>query len=165
MRSYNSMLNKVILIGNVGSDPDIRTMPNGGRVANFSLATSEYWTDKNSQRQSRTEWHKIVVYNENLVKLVEKAVHKGSKLYIEGTIKSRKYTSQQDGIERNIVEIVLQGYDHNIKLLDSRPRDNSEAQQNYSSSNETLKEQNGSSSSISDDKSQSDVEIDDDIPF
>jgi len=165
MCSYNSMLNKVILIGNVGSDPDIRTMPNGGRVANFSLATSEYWTDKNSQRQSRTEWHKIVVYNENLVKLIEKAVHKGSKLYIEGTIKSRKYTSQQDGIERNIVEIVLQGYDHNIKLLDSRPRDNSEVQQNYSSSNETLKEQNGSGSSISDDKSQSDVEIDDDIPF
>lgn len=116
------MLNKVTLIGNVGSDPDIRTMPNGGRVANFSLATSEYWTDKNSQRQSRTEWHKIVIYNENLVRLVEKTVHKGSKLYIEGMIKSRKYTSQQDGVERNITEIVLQGYDHTIKLLDPRPQ-------------------------------------------
>ena len=80
------MLNKVMLIGNVGTDPDIRTMPNGGRVANFSLATSEYWTDKNGQRQSRTEWHKIVIYSENLVKLTEKAIHKGSKLYVEGMI-------------------------------------------------------------------------------
>ena len=153
------MLNKVILIGNVGSDPDIRTMPNGGRVANFSLATSEYWTDKNSQRQSRTEWHKIVIYNENLVKLVEKAVHKGSKLYIEGMIKSRKYTSQQDGIERVIVEIVLQGYDHTIKLLDSRPRENNEQQQNYSNDNTQ------DADNTADSGNDSEASVDDDIPF
>ena len=153
------MLNKVILIGNVGSDPDVRTMPNGGRVANFSLATSEYWTDKNSQRQSRTEWHKIVIYNENLVKLVEKAVHKGSKLYIEGMIKSRKYTSQQDGIERVIVEIVLQGYDHTIKLLDSRPRENNEQQQNYS--NDNTQDANNTADSGND----GEASVDDDIPF
>ena len=153
------MLNKVILIGNVGSDPDIRTMPNGGRVANFSLATSEYWTDKNSQRQSRTEWHKIVIYNENLVKLVEKAVHKGSKLYIEGMIKSRKYTSQQDGIERVIVEIVLQGYDHTIKLLDSRPRENNEQQQNYSNDNTQ------DADNTADSSNDSEASVDDDIPF
>lgn len=153
------MLNKVILIGNVGSDPDIRTMPNGGRVANFSLATSEYWTDKNSQRQSRTEWHKIVIYNENLVKLVEKAVHKGSKLYIEGMIKSRKYTSQQDGIERVIVEIVLQGYDHTIKLLDSRPRENNEQQQNYS--NDNTRDADNTADSGND----GEASVDDDIPF
>ena len=153
------MLNKVILIGNVGSDPDVRTMPNGGRVANFSLATSEYWTDKNSQRQSRTEWHKIVIYNENLVKLVEKAVHKGSKLYIEGMIKSRKYTSQQDGIERVIVEIVLQGYDHTIKLLDSRPRENNEQQQNYSNDNTQ------DADNTADSSNDSEASVDDDIPF
>ena len=153
------MLNKVILIGNVGSDPDVRTMPNGGRVANFSLATSEYWTDKNSQRQSRTEWHKIVIYNENLVKLVEKAVHKGSKLYIEGMIKSRKYTSQQDGIERVIVEIVLQGYDHTIKLLDSRPRENNEQQQNYS--NDNTRDADNTADSGND----GEASVDDDIPF
>ena len=153
------MLNKVILIGNVGSDPDVRTMPNGGRVANFSLATSEYWTDKNSQRQSRTEWHKIVIYNENLVKLVEKAVHKGSKLYIEGMIKSRKYTSQQDGIERVIVEIVLQGYDHTIKLLDSRPRENNEQQQSYS--NDNTQDANNTADSGND----GEASVDDDIPF
>ena len=131
------MLNKVILIGNVGSDPDIRTMPNGGRVANFSLATSEYWTDKNGERQSRTEWHRICIYSEGLVKLVEKAVHKGSKLYVEGMIKSRKYTSQQDGIERNITEIVLQGFDSTIKLLDPRPQsgENNNYQSNDSNNN------------------------------
>ena len=153
------MLNKVILIGNVGSDPDVRTMPNGGRVANFSLATSEYWTDKNSQRQSRTEWHKIVIYNENLVKLVEKAVHKGSKLYIEGMIKSRKYTSQQDGIERVIVEIVLQGYDHTIKLLDSRPRENNEQQQSYSNDNTQ------DADNTADSSNDGEASVDDDIPF
>ena len=156
------MLNKVILIGNVGSDPDIRTMPNGGRVANFSLATSEYWTDKNGQRQSRTEWHKIVIYSENLVKLTEKAIHKGSKLYIEGMIKSRKYTSQQDGIERNIVEIVLQSYDHTIKLLDARPHNsNNENVPNYQSNNE---ETDGTIENT-ESNHEEDVPVDDDIPF
>lgn len=149
------MLNKAILIGNVGSDPDIRTMPNGGRVANFSLATSEYWTDKNGERQSRTEWHRICIYNEGLVKLVEKAVHKGSKLYIEGTIKSRKYTSQQDGIERNIVEIILQGYDHTIKLLDPKPQ-NGEGYNNQNQHTDAGQNNND----IVDDEP-----VDDEIPF
>ena len=151
------MLNKVILIGNVGSNPDIRTMPSGKRVSNFSLATSEYWTDKNGQRQSSTEWHKIVVYNENLVKLVEKAVHKGSKLYIEGMIKSRKYTSQQDNIERTIVEIILQGFDHTIKLLDPRPKD-SNTQGEYQNDTEN---NTGQQEQLNND----DQNIDDDIPF
>ncbi len=150
------MLNKAILIGNVGSDPDIRTMPNGGRVANFSLATSEYWTDKNGERQSRTEWHRICIYNEGLVKLVERAVHKGSKLYIEGTIKSRKYTSQQDGIERNIVEIILQGYDHTIKLLDPKPQ----SSENYTSQNQQYGATEQNNNDIVDEEP-----VDDEIPF
>ena len=160
------MLNKVTLIGNVGSDPDIRSLPNGGRVANFSLATSEYWTDKNGQRQSRTEWHKIVIYNENLVRLVEKAVRKGSKLYIEGMIKSRKYTSQQDGVERTIVEIVLQEYGHTIKLLDPRPARTDESQDGYNANNEgkdinqTQKLENTENNG-----SINDEPVDDDIPF
>ena len=153
------MLNKVMLIGNVGTDPDIRTMPNGGRVANFSLATSEYWTDKNGQRQSRTEWHKIVIYSENLVKLTEKAIHKGSKLYVEGMIKSRRYTSQQDGVERTIVEIVLQGYDSTIKLLDSRPREQNEQPQNYTNN------ENTETSNVATNDQDNDVPVDDDIPF
>ena len=155
------MLNKVILIGNVGSDPDIRMFPNGGRVANFSLATSEYWTDKTGQRQSRTEWHRISVYNEGLVKLVEKAVHKGSKLYVEGTIRSRKYTSQQDGAERTAVEIALQGYDHTIKLLDPRPNNidgshtNNDEQKSASYNNEDIDVSNDDSENV----------VDDAIPF
>ena len=155
------MLNKVILIGNVGSDPDIRTMPNGGRVANFSLATSEYWTDKNGQRQSRTEWHKIVIYSENLVKLVEKAVHKGSKLYIEGMIKSRKYTSQQDGIERVIVEIVLQGFDHTIKLLSPRPSEGNNGG-DYAKDEGNYNSEESEQQATPADASQ---DADDDIPF
>ena len=153
------MLNKVILIGNVGSDPDIRTMPNGGRVANFSLATSEYWTDKNGERQSRTEWHRICIYSEGLVKLVEKAVHKGSKLYVEGSIKSRKYTSQQDGIERNITEIVLQGYDSTIKLLDPRPQTAGE-HNNYQNNDNSANNSNEAPAETFDNDP-----VDDDIPF
>ena len=153
------MLNKVILIGNVGSDPDIRTMPNGGRVANFSLATSEYWTDKNGERQSRTEWHRICIYSEGLVKLVEKAVHKGSKLYVEGSIKSRKYTSQQDGVERNITEIVLQGYDSTIKLLDPRPQTAGE-NNNYQNNDSSANNANETPTETFDNDP-----VDDDIPF
>lgn len=155
------MLNKVILIGNVGSDPDIRMFPNGGRVANFSLATSEYWTDKTGQRQSRTEWHRISVYNEGLVKLVEKAVHKGSKLYVEGTIRSRKYTSQQDGTERTAVEIALQGFDHTIKLLDPRP--NTDA--NHTSNNGEQKQQSYNGEVVDIEENNNENVVDDDIPF
>ena len=154
------MLNKVILIGNVGSDPDIRMFPNGGRVANFSLATSEYWTDKTGQRQSRTEWHRISVYNEGLVKLVEKAVHKGSKLYVEGTIRSRKYTSQQDGAERTAVEIALQGFDHTIKLLDPRPN----ADTGHNNSNEQ-KQPTYSDDDVNVGNDGDENVVDDDIPF
>ena len=157
------MLNKNILIGNVGDAPDIRTMANGGRVANFSLATGEYWTDKNGQRQNRTEWHKIVVYSENLVKLVEKAVHKGSKLYVEGTIRSRKYVSK-DGTERTSHEIVLQGFDHTIKLLDPRQRDTD----NSGFSNDKLEKNDDGDSDDSDscdDSSEGDEPVDDEIPF
>ena len=151
------MLNKAMLIGNVGSDPDIRTMPNGGRVASFSLATSEYWTDKNSgERQSRTEWHKIVVFSEGLIKLIEKAVHKGSKVYVEGQIKSRKYTSQTDGIERTIVEIVLQGFNCSLQVMDPRPKsENGEfdgGQKNENKNDVEMPEDNSDN-------------IDDDIPF
>jgi single-strand DNA-binding protein len=113
------MINKVILVGNVGLDPEIRSLSNGTRVANFSLATTEYWKGKDGNRNSNTEWHRIVVYNENLVKIIEKAVHKGSKLYIEGSIRSRKYTDSS-GAERTVVEVILSGYNDTVKLLDSK---------------------------------------------
>lgn len=162
------MLNKVSLIGNVGSDPDIRTMPNGGRVCNFSLATSEYWTDKNGQRQSTTEWHRIVIYNENLVKLAEKAIHKGSKLYIEGKLKSRTYINQS-GVEKNITEIVLQGFNHTIVLLDPRPRNNGDTK-DYVNDDNAVSSQDDTNSIPDDTMSMQAQDSgidnnDDDIPF
>ena len=98
-------VNKVIIIGNVGKDPEIRSFPNGGRVANFSVATSESWKDKNSgERKERTEWHRISVMNDALVNVVEKYVRKGSKLYVEGKLRTRKW--EKDGIERYTTEIM-----------------------------------------------------------
>jgi single-strand DNA-binding protein len=112
-------VNKVILVGNLGKDPEIRTLQNGGRVANFSLATSESWKDKaTGERKERTEWHRVVVFNDNLVGVIERFVKKGSKLYVEGQIETRKYTDNQ-GQERYTTEIVLRQYRGEITLLDS----------------------------------------------
>ena len=107
------------------------------------------------------EWHRISVYNEGLVKLVEKAVHKGSKLYVEGTIRSRKYTSQQDGTERTAVEIALQGFDHTIKLLDPRP--NTDA--NHTSNNGEQKQQSYNGEVVDIEENNNENVVDDDIPF
>lgn len=112
-------MNKVMLLGNVGNDPEIRTMQNGGRVATFSLATSERWKDKAGERQERTQWHRIVVFNEALVGVVESYVRRGSKLLIEGQVESRKYTDG-DGVERVTTEIVLRPYRGEMTLLDRR---------------------------------------------
>jgi single-strand DNA-binding protein len=115
-----SSLNKVTLIGNVGKDPEIRNMSDGKEIANFSIATSESWKDKASgERKERTEWHRIVVFNEALVNLVKNYVKRGSKLYIEGALQTRKWVDNT-GQEKYTTEIVLQGYASNITLLDSR---------------------------------------------
>ncbi len=113
------MLNKVLLIGNVGMNPEIKVLPSGNSVANFSLATSEYRKDKNGEKKTETEWHRITVYAENLVKLVEKYITKGSKIYIEGSIRTRKYIDTNN-IEKTSVEIILRDYNSAIKLLDSK---------------------------------------------
>lgn len=119
------MLNKTILIGFVGKEPEIRATTDGKEIASFSLATSESWKDKNGQRQENTEWHRIVVFNPGLVKLVKGYIHKGSSLYVEGQIKSRKY-KDKDGVERQVNEIVLQAYNGDIKILDKRETSNPE---------------------------------------
>lgn len=109
------MLNKVILIGNLGRDPEVRYMPNGEAVCNFSVATSETWNDRNSgQKQERTEWHNITIYR-RLAEIAGQYLKKGSKVYLEGRIQSRKYTGK-DGIERTAYEIVC----NEMKMLDSR---------------------------------------------
>jgi len=113
-------VNKVILVGNVGKDPEVRTTQDGREVASFSIATSESWRDKQTgERKERTEWHRIAVFNEGLVNIVKNYVHKGSKLYIEGALQTRKWTDNT-GQERYTTEIVLQGFNGTLTMLDSR---------------------------------------------
>ena len=115
-----SSVNSVTLIGNVGKDPEIRSFNNGGKVASFSVATSESWKDKTSgERKTKTEWHKISIFNENLVSVVERFVKKGTKLYLTGQLETRKWTNK-DGIEQYTTEIVLKQYRGEIVLLDSK---------------------------------------------
>lgn len=113
-------VNKVILVGNVGNEPEIRTFQNGGRVANLSLATSESWKDKSTgEKKDRTEWHRISVTNEGLIKVIENYVHKGSKLYIEGQLETRKW-QDQNGNDKYSTEVTLRPYRGELTMLDSR---------------------------------------------
>ena len=112
-------VNKVILVGNLGRDPETRTMQNGGRVANLSVATSESWKGKDGQRQERTEWHRVVIFNEHLLDVAEKYLHKGSKVYIEGQLQTRKW-QDQSGNDKYSTEVVLQRFRGELQMLDSR---------------------------------------------
>ncbi len=113
-------VNKVILVGNLGRDPEIRTTNDGTKVANLSLATSESWRDRNSgERRERTEWHRVVIFNDRLVDVVEKYLNKGSKIYIEGQLQTRKWTDR-DGQERYTTEVVLQRFRGELTMLDGR---------------------------------------------
>jgi single-strand DNA-binding protein len=112
-------VNKVILIGNLGRDPEIRSFQNGGRVASFSLATSESWKDKTTgEKKERTEWHRVSVLNDKLIDVVERYIKKGSKLYVEGQMETRKYTDK-DGQEKYTTEVVLRPFRGEITMLDS----------------------------------------------
>lgn len=118
-------LNKVMLIGNLGADPEIRSFSNGGKVANLRLATSETWKDKNTgERQERTEWHTVAIFNEGLVGVVERYLKKGSKVFIEGQLQTRKW-QDQSGADRYSTEVVLRGYGGTLTMLDSKPSDGS----------------------------------------
>lgn len=113
-------VNKVILIGNVGADPEIRRTQDGKAIANLRIATSEQWRDRNSgERREKTEWHSVVVFNEGLTKVVEQYVKKGAKLYIEGALQTRKW-QDQNGNDRYSTEIVLQGFNSTLTMLDGR---------------------------------------------
>lgn len=141
-------VNKVILIGNVGKYPEIRSTQDGKEIANFSLATSESWKDKNTgERKSKSEWHKIVIFNPNLVNVVKSYVKKGSKLYVEGSLQTRKW-QDKSGKDNYTIEIVLQQFNGNIRLLDNR---NSENQDTHKTD-------------YNQDKS-NDFQLDDEIPY
>src|SRR5229473_7905616 len=111
-------VNKVILVGNLGRDPEIRSTQDGVRIANLNLATSESWRDRNSgERKERTEWHRIVIFNERLVEIAEKYLRKGSKIYVEGALQTRKWTDNA-GVEKYSTEVVLQRFRGELTMLD-----------------------------------------------
>ena len=124
-------LNQVCLIGNVGQDPEIKSTQDGKKIANFSLATTEGWKDKSSgEKKTKTEWHKIVVFQDNLVKIIESYVKKGSKLYLQGSLQTRKWTDKKTNEDKYITEIILQGYACKIEMLgDAKNNDNDEEEE------------------------------------
>ena len=153
-------VNKVILLGNLGRDPEIRSMQSGSKMATFSMATSKRWRDKNTQEQrDKTSWHNIVVFGDGLVDIVEKYVKKGSKIYIEGELQTRKW-QDQDGNDRYTTEVVLQGYSSNLTLLHSRNANNNIEDQATNTNQTTSNLENPTSS-----KNIDSSESDDDIPF
>ena len=149
-------VNKVILVGNLGKDPEVRTMNNGGEVVSFSLATSENWNDKSSgERKEKTEWHNVVIFNENLGRIAKQYLRKGSSVYVEGQLQTRKWTDQ-NGNDRYTTEVVLQRFRGELTLLGGRDGAAS----------------SGGSGSWSDDRGSSpgggspfDSDLDDDVPF
>ena len=112
-------VNKVILVGNLGADPEVRRMPSGDPIVNLSVATSETWRDKNtSERKEKTEWHRVVIFNDQLAKVAEQYLKKGMKVYIEGALQTRKW--EKDGVERYSTEVVLQKFRGELQMLDAR---------------------------------------------
>ncbi|HUP67476.1 MAG TPA: single-stranded DNA-binding protein [Sphingomicrobium sp.] len=159
-------VNKVILVGNLGADPEARSLNNGGEVVNMRIATSETWKDRDGQRQERTEWHNVVIFNENLGKVAKSYLKKGSKVYIEGQIQTRKWTDQS-GNDRYTTEIVLQKFRGELQLLDSRDGGGGGGRGAF---NEDFggDDFGGGSSSKSQSRPQPaafDTDLDDDVPF
>ena len=149
-------VNKVIIMGNLGKDPEIRNFPNGGRVCNFSVATSESWRDKNSgEKQERTQWHNISILSEPLVNIAERFLKKGSKVYLEGQLETRKW-QDNTGSDRYSTEIVLRPYKGEITLIDNKADSN---MSNESINNDQMDEiqENSVSPNVDD--------FDDEIPF
>jgi single-strand DNA-binding protein len=152
-------VNKVILVGNLGNDPEIRSFQNGGRVANLSIATSESWKDKaTGERKEKTQWHRVVVSNENLVSVCEKFLRKGSKVYLEGQLETRKYTDK-DGVDKYTTEVVLRPFRGELTMLDSRGGSSSGAANDYAE--EPVAAAGGGGSFASSSKN----DMDDEIPF
>ena len=148
-------LNKVLLIGRLGADPEIKQMVNGKSVARLSLATSQSWKDKNTgEKKEKTEWHRIVVFSNGLAEVVEKFVKKGSLVYVEGQIRTRKYTDQA-GLEKYTTEIVLQGYNSQLTMLDNK------------NDNQAITSPNIENSTPSEpsDNSFNNFDIEDEVPF
>ena len=144
-------LNKVLLIGRLGADPEIKQMVNGKSVARLSLATSQSWKDKNTgEKKEKTEWHRIVVFNEGLVNVVQQYLKKGAQIYVEGQLSTRKWKDEQSGQDKYSTEVVIQGYNSSLTMLGGK------------SSTEQI---NNNGKKTNEDISQDVSELDDDIPF
>ena len=148
-------LNKVLLIGRLGADPEIKQMVNGKSVARLSLATSQSWKDKSSgERKEKTEWHRIVIFNEGLVSIVQQYLKKGANIYVEGALTTRKWKDESSGQDKYSTEVVLQGYNSSLTMLDGKNK----------SDNSNLVSENKSSLPNDDIQSTSN-DLDDEIPF
>ena len=148
-------LNKVLLIGRLGADPEIKQMVNGKNVARLSVATSQSWKDKSTgEKKEKTEWHRVVIFNEGLVNVVQQYLKKGANVYIEGQITTRKWKDEASGQDKYSTEVVLQGYNSSLTVLDGK---NKETNSNLVSENK--------SSLPNDNVSQENSDLDDEIPF
>lgn len=155
-------VNKVILIGNLGKDPEIRTTQDGKEIANLTLATSESWKDRNTgERREKTEWHRIVVFNDGLIGVIKNYLHKGSKVYIEGALQTRKWTDQS-GVEKYSTEVVLQGFGSVLTMLDSR---NAGSGEHASGGGGYQASSSSSAQSAAAPKPRASADLDDEIPF
>ena len=145
-------LNKVLLIGRLGADPEIKQMVNGKNVARLSLATSQSWKDKNTgEKKQKTEWHRVVIFNEGLVNVVQQYLKKGSQVYIEGQLSTRKWKDEQSGQDKYSTEVVIQGYNSSLTMLGGR----SENENNNQNTSSLTKDETPSTSN----------DLDDEIPF
>ncbi|MFY9590303.1 single-stranded DNA-binding protein [Rickettsia endosymbiont of Halotydeus destructor] len=148
-------LNKVILIGNLGRDPEIRTTGEGKEIANFSIATSESWKDRNTgEKKERTEWHRVVIFSEGLVSIVKNYVKKGAKIYIEGSLQTRKWQNNS-GVEQYTTEVVLQNFNSQLVLLDSKNSSSSSSDSYHTEAKQSDHKNNSFDHS----------DLDDEIPF
>ncbi len=150
-------VNKVTLVGNLGRDPDVRAMQNGDKIVQLSIATSDRWKDKNSgEQRERTEWHRVVIFNDALGKIAEQYLKKGSTVYLEGQLQTRKWTDQQSGQEKYTTEVVLQRYRGELTLLGSR------TENQISNDQQSAEIDQINNISMSDDIAS---DLDDEIPF
>jgi len=148
-------LNKVLLIGRLGADPEVKQMVNGKSVARLSLATSNTWKDKNTgEKKEKTEWHRVVIFNEGLVNVVQQYVKKGAQVYIEGQLTTRKWRDEKSGTDKYSTEVVLQGFNSSFKILSSRTGQIENTQESKTDKSSLPNEENISSG-----------DLDDEIPF
>lgn len=155
-------INKVILVGNLGFDPEIRATQDGREIANLRIATSESWKDRTTgERKEKTEWHRVVIFGEGLVNVAKNYLRKGSKVYIEGQLQTRKWTNK-DGVEQYSTEVVLQGFSSNLTMLDGKPSGGSDR----SIGNDDGYSQQGSYGNAAPQRARAvEADLDDEIPF